>query len=64
VPGRWFGWALAANTEFYLGSAVVAMLVWGGATYLADQALGLCVLALVNAPIACLGWRIARRAHP
>jgi hypothetical protein len=55
---------LSADTVFYLASAVVAVLVWGGVANLADQSLGLVVLALVNAPIGRLGWRIARRAHP
>lgn len=61
---RWFGRLLAADTVFYVGSAVVAVLVWGGGEELAEQALGLFLLAVVNAPIAWLGWRIAGRAQP
>lgn len=61
---RWFGRLLAADTVFYLGSAVVAVLIWGGGDNLADQALGLVALAVVNVPIGWLAWRVAMRAQP
>jgi hypothetical protein len=60
---RRFGWLLVYDTVFYVGSAVVAVVVWGGLDNLRDQAPGLLVLAVVNVPIAWLGRRVARRAH-
>ncbi|MEV4706085.1 hypothetical protein [Actinoplanes sp. NPDC049316] len=66
---RWFprarvlGWVLVTDTVLYLGSVIVALLMWGGWADLADLSWAVALLTVGNAPLIWLGASMIRAAE-